>query len=282
MRFLAFLLFFLTVPALQASDEKHFLVIVCCRNIEPFFTEVSGKLTNKTLDTIFSQSHKNFHVIVIDDASTDKTGKLLDRYQKQYKLYSKLKIIHNESRVYKLANLYSAINNYAQDSDIIIEIDGDGDYLLGNKVFEMLNNIYKSNAIWMTYGGTVMHPYVFDKLRTTEEIPTLVIEKNEFRTYYRKQPIWMALRTFYAALFKKIEKEDLMYNGAFFERASDAAIMLPLFEMSGEKFFHIKEDIYLYNTNTGANDYKEDPEMQTLMYNIIYGKRKYKKIRKLI
>ena len=41
------------------------------------------------------------------------------------------------------------------------------------------------------------------------------------------------LRTFKAGLFKKIQKEDLMLNGKFYEVNADMAVMIPLLEMAG-------------------------------------------------
>ena len=99
---------------------------------------------------------------------------------------------------------------------------------------------------------------------------------------FRKQP-WSAshLRTFYAALFKKIKLEDLLYEGEFFPMASDLAMMFPMLEMSGNHAHFIKEVLYLYNRSNPLNDHKVDLKLQNAC--ALYARKlpPYKRLKEL-
>ncbi len=47
------------------------------------------------------------------------------------------------------------------------------------------------------------------------------------------------------------------------QRTSDAAIMLPMFEMAGNRFKFINEILLIHNCANILNDHKEDPKLQS-------------------
>src|SRR3989304_2120498 len=56
----------------QPKKEKHFVVIVPSYNNKDWY--------QKNLDSIFMQKYTNYHVVYIDDVSTDGTGDLVEKY----------------------------------------------------------------------------------------------------------------------------------------------------------------------------------------------------------
>ena len=76
---------------------------------------------------------------------------------------------------------------------------------------------------------------------------------NAFRYF---QPAPSHLRTFYAKLFKKIDKEDLCEDNNFYEYTYDLAMMFPMLEMAGERFQYISKYLYVYNDDNNFNDHK--------------------------
>lgn len=257
------------VNLFSKPTEKSLVVVVCSYN--------NQKWLEKNLGSIFGQEYFNYRVIYIDDYSTDSTSNLVKKYIKKHKLQGKCTVIKNKKRCYKLHNLYHAIHNYCNDSDIVIEIDGD-DWLLSNDVFTMINDIYTHNNVWLTYGGFRMWPKQLENL-ITQDIPESVATNNKFRSFFNKGFIFLALRTFYAGLFKKINYEDLLYDGKLFTRSSDVATMIPMFEMAGKRTFHIKKPVYLYNTDTGYNDRNQEQGRQFLLTNLMRGKLRYNKLK---
>ena len=167
----------------------------------------------------------------------------------------KINIIINSKNVGALENIYNAIHSCNKD-DIILLVDGD-DRLAHNDVLKYLNTVYQDQNIWLTYGQFQWFPaqipgFIF-------QMPNWVIEKNCIRSY---RWITTHLRTFYAGLFHKIKKEDLLYEGKFYGTAWDLGIMYPMVEMAGYHTKFISDILYIYNTANFINDNKVNKDLQ--------------------
>lgn len=264
---LSFLCYTLALP----QEQPEFAVVVCSYNNE--------RWCQLNLESICMQRYDNYHIYYCDDCSTDATVQKVQEFIHQHHLEDKITLITNPTRHYKLYNLYTIIHTYLKNRDIVVEIDGD-DWLLSDDVFDYLASVYSEGNVWMTYGGFICTPYTFDYLKA-RNIPEYIITGNEFRFFYHTGFIFMALRTFYAGLFKRINLRDLYdESGQFFTVSSDIATMIPMFEMAGERFHHIEKDIYCYNTSTGHNDYRRNFSLQHKVYNLVRSKRKYTPLRK--
>ena len=55
----------------------------------------SQEFINKTINSVFRQTYKKWKIIIIDDASTDNTIKLLEKIRKKYKERRKIVILKN-------------------------------------------------------------------------------------------------------------------------------------------------------------------------------------------
>jgi hypothetical protein len=77
-------------------------------------------------------------------------------------------------------------------------------------------------------------------------------------------------------LFKKINKEDLMYEGKFYPVTCDLAIMFPLLEMASRGHIRFIPDVlYVYRNNIPSNDHRAQPGRQQWFDQLIRGKSKY-------
>lgn len=248
--------------SLYAKIEKNIVIISPGYNNKNWY--------KKNLDSIFSQDYTNFRLIYIDDASTDGTGSLVKKYIEENGFEDKVTLILNKTNQGALCNFYNAIWS-CEDSDIIVTLDAD-DWFPHNNVLITINDEYSKDDIWLTYGQYQRYPD--RELGNCRAFPQRIISKNTFRSYP-----WISshLRTFYAGLFKKIEKEDLLYDGKFFEMAWDLAFMFPMLEMSRGHFCFIPEVLYIYNRATPLNDDKISREKQLKLEKIIRGKKCYKK-----
>ncbi len=261
-----YIVLFLWYGLACTTELPTFAVVICSYNNE--------RWCQLNLESIRMQRYNNYHIYYCDDCSTDATVEKVRDYIHEHQLEDKITLITNDVRHYKLYNLYTIINSYLDDSMIVVEIDGD-DWLLTDDVFEYLVSLYVNKDIWMTYGGFVSSPYIFSYLQSLP-IPDNVVATNSFRSFYHKGFIFMALRTFYAGLFKKIRIKDLYdENGKFFTVSSDVATMIPMFEMASKRFHFINKECYCYNTDTGHNDYIRDLRLQKRVYNLIRSKKRY-------
>ncbi len=238
----ACLLLCICIFPLGANTEKPFVVVV------PSFNNVH--YLQRNLDSIFAQQYDNYRVIYIDDASTDDTGAMVAAYLEEHDLIGRCTLIRNEKNQGALYNLYQAIHG-CEDNEIIYNLDGD-DWYAHDQVFATLNEAYLDPEVWLTYGSLQMFPNGL--VKKAHRIPGSVVQKNEFRKYMR---VDLFARSFYAGLFKQIKKPDLLYNGQFFEVMWDNAMMLPMLEMAGERFWCSQQVHYIYNRETPLNDTKK-------------------------
>jgi|GEM_PF-600203 len=234
-------------------NDKAFVIVIPSYNNKDWY--------KRNLDSVFSQKYSNYRVIYIDDASPDKTGEYVEKYIKENNLEEKVHLIRNTKRVGALANLYKAIHLCAP-YEIVCTLDGD-DWFSNDKVLDRLVQEYNDPDTWLTYGqfnhflgeGIALHDGY------CKALPERVINTNGFRKHFE----WVTsqLRTFYAGLFHKVKKEDLMDKGEFYSMAYDVAIMLPMLEMAGKHIRFIPDVLYIYNRVTPLNDDKIDRQKQT-------------------
>lgn len=221
------------------------------------------------LDSIFAQKYKNWHLIYIDDCSTDGTYDLVKTYVEQQGYQDYVTIIHNDRRQKALANYYYAMHT-CDDKILIIILDGD-DRFTHDKVLAYINSVYADEKVWLTYGQFKEYPS--GKLGFCHEMPAWVIRHNAFRRYVDTPS---HLRTFYAGLFKRIKKEDLLFNGDFFPMCADLAMMFPMIEMAHDGHFRFVSEVLLeYNAANILNDYKISKTLQRNCDLEIRNRRRY-------
>ena len=217
-----------------SKESAHLFVVI------PSFN--NSRWCEDNLESVFFQTYRNWTVYYVDDCSTDGTGDAVEAYVEKRGMRDKCRIIHNPSRVGAMENLYHAIHE-ADPHSVIVTFDGD-DFLADMHVFQTVADAYADPDVWLTYGSYSYTPG--GQRGVCAPLPREVLEHASIRTY----PRWVTsqLRTFYAALFHKIKKEDLMVQGKFFEITYDVAIFLPMIEMASPNHIrYIDRITYLYN-----------------------------------
>ena len=68
-------------------DSTMISVIVPVYNVEPYL--------RKCLDSIVNQTYRDFEILIIDDGSTDGSGRICDEYAEKD---SRIKVFHTENR----------------------------------------------------------------------------------------------------------------------------------------------------------------------------------------
>lgn len=97
------------------------------------------KYIGKTIETLLNQTYLNIEILLIDDGSTDKSGKICDIYAEKY---NKIKVFHQKNKgVSSARNL--GINN--AKGKYIIFVDGD-DYVTSEYVASLYNEIIINKA----------------------------------------------------------------------------------------------------------------------------------------
>ena len=211
----------------------------------------------RNLDSIFMQHYENYRIIYVNDASRDETDSLVQNYIVLNHQTHRVTYINNpERKGCPLANIWYALS-LCKPEEIAMILDGD-DWFANENVLAFINDVYKDQDVWLTYGQFAVFPFEFSGW--VYKVPQEVIEKNKIRQYH-----WVTthLRTFYVHLFSHIKIEDLMIDDRFFPMAGDLAFMFPLVELAGFHSRFIPEILYIYNRANALNEDKVNKALQS-------------------
>lgn len=246
-------------------EEKKFVIVI------PSYR--NSQWAEKNIMSAVGQKYSNFKIIYTDDASPDGTADIIENLINKYKL-NNVTLIKNDERKGALNNLYDMIWS-CEDSEIIVNLDAD-DWLAHSNVLNRLNQEYTNKNIWLSYGSYIDYPQ--NSIGCAKSYEQHIINNRSFR----RHP-WRVshLRTYYAALFKKIKKEDLMYQGDWADVTWDLFKMYPMIEMCGDKFSFISDILYIYNTTNLISDFRIKQERQAMLDRYIRNQFIYKQLERL-
>ena len=135
-----------------------FTAAVCVYNTEKYLRDC--------LDSILSQSYENIELLIIDDGSTDGSGKVCDEYAEKD---SRVRVIHTENRGLLLARR-TAFENARGDYFIFF----DSDDTVDPKIFTLINEeIQKSHCdmVFSTLANAIPTAPLCTKSFSTKERP---------------------------------------------------------------------------------------------------------------
>jgi glycosyltransferase involved in cell wall biosynthesis len=257
--------------SIENETEKRIVIVTCSYN--------NARFCEWNLDSVRTQQYGNWHLIYMCDgasvqAGSDGTDKMVRDYIAAHNMQDKVTLICNQERCGAMANLYKAIH-MCSPTDIIAVLDGD-DRFAHDQVLARVNQEYQNPDVWLTYGQ--YREYSTGRRGFCEPMPARIIEHNAYRSYTSGPS---HLRTFYAGLFHKIEKEDLEYAGEFLKMTYDLAMMYPMMEMAGSRFAFIPDILVDYNDINPINDHKVSKDLQRMLDMFIRGKEQYQKLERL-
>lgn len=237
-KFYSFL--FIFFKSINFLKEKKIVVLICSYNNEKFCV--------KNILSVLNQKYNNFRIIYVNDFSKDRTSEIIKSFV-NYRKNIQFTLINNNYRKGNLRNKYEIINKYCLNNEIVVVLDGD-DYLFCSYVLSYINYIYCKYKIWITFGNYI---HASGKRSSQRGYSHEIIHNNRFRESHHPSH----LRTFYAKLFKKINKTYFLdKNKKFFTTGEDKASMIPMIELAGKKHYFINHILYVYNDNNPIGLYK--------------------------
>tara|TARA_Y100000310_G_C20575792_1_gene760331 strand:+ start:384 stop:1151 length:768 start_codon:yes stop_codon:yes gene_type:complete len=205
----------------------------------------------KCLHSIAIQQYNKFECVVINDASTDDTKKVLDGLE-FIKNDDRFTVIHNKKNVKALQNIVTAykIMNVQNDPEsVLVVVDGD-DCLYSYMSLQIVASYYEQTNCLLTYGNHIHWPTGGSS--NCEQFPSDIIENNKFRDY---KFVSSHLRTFKSKLWCAIKDSDLRdEDGNYYSVGCDVVIMMPMLEMARERHCFIPYVIHLYNRYNPISD----------------------------
>ena len=217
------------------STKQRFIIFSAGWNCETY--------VRKHLRSIAKQTYPNFVHVVVNDASTDKTPKIIGQNK-----HPKMVLHHNKKNIKWVANVMEYLPRYIEsDEDVIVLVDMD-DWFATKRALSIIAAAYERKDCWVTYGSFGYQKksgFIGEKTDRPDYSSKEVADRS-----FRKVPWrWFHPKTFKAFLFNAIKREDLYTKeGVFPPFSYDKAIGFPIMEMCPpHKFYHIDEMIYVYN-----------------------------------
>lgn len=211
-------------------------VVVPIYNVEKYLP--------KCIESIISQTYKNLEIILVDDGSTDNSGKIIDEYAKKD---SRILAIHKPN------GGCSSARNYALDIATGSYIAfADSDDILNEREYEVLYNLIKKHDAdisfceLQTISTEEFEQYpnielkqrkkeeLFEKTITPAEALNLMILNSEVGNY-------VALKLFKKELFEGHRFADKVYY-------EDVALVYKVIA-GAEKIAYTNEKLYFYQIN---------------------------------
>lgn len=219
----------------------------------------------QNIQTVKHQSNKDFIHLIINDASTDSTDKIIEKNK-----YDNLILINNKDRKGPVINHWEALQYFKDKVEIIVHLDGD-DWFLYSDVLSIIDNIYKKNdSLLMTYGEYLATDLNFPNICTDPK--SLVVREN-----IKLGWPFTHLRTFKANLIKYLKEEDFKdENGEWLSAAADTVIFCPILDMVGyDRVGRVKIPLIQYNRFTSKSEDKIRMADQIRCAICVYNKKPY-------
>lgn len=242
--------------------------------VTPFYN--AENYIRKSLISSLTQNYDNFKIVLVNDASTDKSEENIKDLLKEYP--NKIVYIKNENRLGAMYNHQNVMFNYCDGDDIIVQVDGD-DWLIDDSVLSYINDFYINNNCMVMYGQA---KYLSGRRGNA----TPYTSKEEFLNKRKNFKFHVShVRTFYAKLFYEIKNQDkelLCFKdklGVWYNMTCDVAMMYPIMEICGyEKVKYNDRILYVYNDSNPIQDFKIDLSRQEYIHMEILNKKEFKQI----
>lgn len=240
----------------SSGNQKRISVVV------PFYN--SQDYIDRCIASIAQQDYENYQIILIDDASTDKSLSVVKKTVEVLPriIQNKVKLVVNKINHGAVFNHFHALH-HADENDIIMLIDGDDWLVNNNTIFHLYNDLYQQGAEF-TYGSCWS---LIDSIPLiAQDYPEEVKKSHRYRQHkFAWNMPYTHLRTFDKKLFKNVTEDRFKDDkGNWLRAGGDGALFYEMIERANpNKIVAVKEIVYNYNDLNPLNDFKINGDEQT-------------------
>ena len=206
----------------------------------------------RNLHSILDQNYTNFRLFFIDNGSDDGTLEYAKAIVEKKKASIPIKWIRFEEKQPKMEIIYEVIHEC--DAREVVTILKGKDWLAHENVLDHLNCAYANPEVWITYSKAINYPE-YQKVEG-EIFPDSFFLEKKFRE--NGNSFITSVKSFYAALFKAIKLEDILFQGKFIDDKIELALFLPMMEMSPKHVLFMDEITSVQNLLSRSPQHKSE------------------------
>lgn len=236
----------------KLGTEVMFNIIVPVYNSENYIA--------KCLESVLAQDYGNYHIHIINDCSTDSTGRICTQFKQMYP--GKITVTHNTKNMGAVHNQITTIKSQCKAGTVVMLLDGD-DWLVNDPtIFNMYNALYQNGAHY-TYGSC--WSLADDIPLIAQPYPPEIKKRKAYREHkFNWNMPYPHLRTFLSDLVLKLDTSVFKdSNSEWYGPGGDNATFYNIIEQADpDKVICIPDVVYVYNDTNPLNDYKVHGEEQ--------------------
>ena len=233
----------------KPGNEQRIVVITPMYNAEQYIA--------KCIESVTTQDYDNYHMYVINDASTDRSYEIALKYQSEH-----VTVFKNDTNQGAVYNQIRAIEKFCTDEDIVILLDGDDSLVNDNTIFTYYNNVYDGSTEF-TYGSC--WSMVDNIPLISQPYPEAIKQSKTYRQHHFNWIMpYTHLRTFKKYLINDIDESSFKDSqGQWYKAGGDGSVYYSLIEAADpDKVKCLQDVVYNYNDVNPINDYKVNAQEQ--------------------
>lgn len=238
--------------------------------ISPFWN--AEQYVEQNILSVAQQDYDNYLHILIDDNSDDNSYNIAEQTISNLpiELQQKFKLLKNDQNNGAILNQIKAIEQYVDNNDIVILLDGDDWLVNNNTIFHYYNDLY-DQGYEFTYGS--MWSVVDNIPLISQDYPSDVKKNKTYRKHLFNWKIpYTHLRTVLGEHIKDLDVSKFKDEaGNWMKAGHDNPLFYELIEkVDADKIYCNKEIVCNYNDANPLNDYKIKRDEQTKNANLSY------------
>ncbi len=221
--------------------------------ISPFWN--AEDYIERNIRSVASQDYDNYLHILINDASTDSSLNVVKNAVNEFPNYN-FKLVNNKTNKGAILNQLTAVQEYVNNDDIVVLLDGDDWLVNNNTIFHYYNDLY-NRGYEFTYGS--MWSIADNIPLIAQEYPNSVKANKSYKQHLFNWKIpYTHLRTVLGKHFCNIDCEKFKdSSGNWMKSGADNPLFYELIEqVEPSKVYCNQEIVCNYNDINPLNDFK--------------------------
>ena len=207
----------------------------------------AANTVQRTILSVWFQTYPNWHLIIMDDMSTDNTIDVINATIDMLDIRNKVTFIANTDKKWEVGNIIQGLS-HCDPSDIVCRLDAD-DWLCDCDALSIIDAKYRNlncDVLWTS------HRWSFTNTNISAALP------NDANPYTHP---WVSshLKTFRKSLVESVSDNNFRdKSGEYFKRIGDQALYLPVLYKSAGNWHYEPIVAYHYTINMQPETFQTD------------------------